>query len=290
MKNYSTSFLAVLHSEVVTLATCWLIELGNGDKIGFTDCDRPFTIDGVYYDPDGGFEPSDVSRGLDTDSNSMMLKSYFSSQLPESVVCSGQLRSARVFVFRVNPYELPDTLEDDPLTYDPIHRGMIRKLELTDQTYSAELGGLADLLSRTTGDVIQSTCRNDFCDVNGTASSSCGLDISDYTDSRTVTEVINPTVIQFGASVADNHYAGAEIIWQSGDNLGLKTACWFSNGQRIFLTDRMPNAIAVGDDFTITQVCGKGFSDCHRYGNISHFNGEPKIPGQNAQASLAPQN
>lgn len=52
----------------------------------------------------------------------------------------------------------------------------------------------------------------------------------------------------------------------------------------------MPNAIAVGDDFTITQTCAKGFSDCHAKGNISHFNGEPKIPGQNAIASLAPQN
>lgn len=283
MKNYSTSFLSVLNSEVVTLATCWLIELGNGDKIGFTDCDRPFTIDGVEYDPDGGFEPSDVSRGLDTASNSMMLKSYFSSQLPESVVCSGQLRSAKVFVFRVNPWELPDTLEDDPLTYDPVHRGMIKKLELTDQTYSAELGGLADLLSRTVGDVVQSTCRNTFCDAL------CGLNIADYTDSRSVTEVINPTLIQFGASVADNYYAGAKIIWQSGDNIGLETACRYSNGQRLHLLERMPNAIAVGDDFTITQVCGKSFSDCHSRGNIAHYNGEPDIPGQNAKASLAPQ-
>lgn len=284
MKNYSTSFLSVLNSEVVTLATCWLIELGDGTKLGFTDCDRPFTIDGVYYDPDGGFEASDVSRGLDAESNSMMIKSYFSVQLPESLVASGQLRGAKCHFFQVNPYELPTTLEDSPLTYNSLLRGYVKKMDLTDQTYRLEVGSLTDFLSRTTGDVTQPTCRNTFCD------NLCGLDISDYTDSRTVTEVINPTVIQFGASVADNYYAGAEIIWQSGDNLGLKTACRFSSGQRIFLTDRMPNAIAVGDDFTITQTCGKGFSDCHRYGNISHFNGEPKIPGQNAQASLAPQN
>lgn len=283
MKNYSTSFLNVLNSEVVTLATAWLIELGNGNKLGFTDCDRPFTIDGVFYDPDGGFEASDVSMGLDAESNSMMLKSYFSVQLPESVVASGQLRGAKCHFFQVNPYELPTTLEDSPLTYNSLLRGYVKKMELTDQTYTLEVGSLTDFLSRTTGDVVQANCRNEFCDPL------CGLDIADYTDSRSVTEVINPTAIQFGASVADNYYAGARIIWQSGDNIGLETACWFSNGQRIFLTDRMPNAIAVGDDFTITQVCGKSFSNCHSYGNISHYNGEPDIPGQNAKASLAPQ-
>lgn len=284
MKNYSASFLEVLNSEVNSLATCWQIELSNGDKFGFTDCDRPLTIDGITYQADGGFEASDVSRGLGTeDSNSISLRSYFSSTLPESVLASGQVRSAKVFIFRVNPYELPDTLEDSPLTYDPLVRGNINALELTDQTYVASLSGLKNSLSSTSGWMVQSTCRNSFCD------NLCGLDIEDYTDTRTVTEVINPTLIQMGASVADNYYAGGKIVWQTGDNLGLETACIYSNGQRIKLSDRMPNAIAVGDTFTITQTCGKSFANCHQYGNISHFNGEPKIPGQDAIASLAPQ-
>jgi uncharacterized phage protein (TIGR02218 family) len=174
MKNYSETFLAALNAEVNALVTCWQWELGNGSIFGFTDSDRAIEINGVTYQPDGGFKPSDIDRGLGTEPNSMQMQSYFSQTLPESVLTSGQVREARVFAFRVDPYNLPSSLNDNPLTFDPLIRGRIDKLTLTDQTYQATLAGLKDGLSKKTGYVVQNTCRNEFCDPI------CGLNIASY--------------------------------------------------------------------------------------------------------------
>jgi uncharacterized phage protein (TIGR02218 family) len=283
MKNYDSTFLATLNSEVNCLVTCWQWELGNGDIFGFTDGDRPIIIDGVTYQPDGGFKPSDIDRGLGTEPNSMAMQSYFSQTLPESILTSGQVREARVFAFRVDPYNLPETLEDDPLTFDPLIRGRIDKLSLTDQTYQATLSGLKDGLSKKTGYVVQNTCRNEFCD------SVCGLDIEDYTDTLEIVSIDSQTLFNIDLSFSEHFYTGGRIIWQTGDNLGLITACLYSKDSKIKILDKMPYPLQVGDTATIAQACNKTLPDCDRRGNRSHFNGEPKIPGDAVIASAVPQ-
>ncbi len=273
MKSYSTTFRATLNAATNTLATCWKITLPDDTAIAFTDFDRPLAIDGVTYQPEGGFQPSDIDRDLDFSPNQISVKSYFSQQLPVELFTSGQLRDASVFVFRVDPYNLPATLSDDPLTFDPLIRGAIGKITLTDQGYTAEVIGLQNRLATKQGWVTSSTCRNRFCD------DLCGLDIANFTDTIAVASVSNQAAIAVTSSFADNFYTGGTLIWQTGGNIGIQNICTYSNGSTIRLLDPAPNPIQSGDTATITRACGKSIADCWRYGNGLRFNAEPGLPG-----------
>lgn len=283
MKNYTESLILALSNEVNSLVTCWQIKLVSGQILGFTDSDRRFSIDGVVYNPEGGFIRSDIDRRLGSEASSIALSSYFSSLLPDTVIASGQLSNAQVFAFRVDPYNLPTTLSDSPYNYDPLVRGRIDKLTLTDQTYQATLEGLKDGLSKKTGWVVQSTCRNDFCD------RLCGLSIANYTDNFKVLNPLSPTYFTVNINYVEGLYNGGLITWKTGSNLGLQSVCIYSKESNIRILEWLPNPIGAGDTGTITQACLKTLTDCDRHGNRSHFNGEPNLPGESVINSHAPQ-
>ncbi len=274
MKTYAAAFQSALSAPTSFLCTCWLITLASGQKIGFTDFDRPIAIDDVTYQPAGGFKPSDVDRGLEFQANQVTLQSFFSAQLPESLFASGQLRDARVFVFRVDPANLPDSLSDRPLAYDPLIRGRLGALTLTDQTYEAAVQGLQAALESRQGWVVSPTCRNRFCD------GLCGLDIEDWTDSVTVIDVVNPQLIAIDRSFREGYYTGSRLIWQTGNNIGLEATITYSSASQVRLLVAPPNAIAIGDTLQVERASDKSFASCvSSFGNGARFNGEPGLPG-----------
>jgi len=279
MKPYSATFLATLQAPVNILATCWQIILADATAIAFTDFDRPLAIGGLTYQPSGGFQPSDVDRDLDFSPNQISVKSYFSSQLPVELFTSGRLRDASVFIFRVDPYNLPASLTATPLEFDPLLRGRIGKVTLTDMGYTAEVVGLQSGLNSKQGWVTSETCRFQFCDSN------CGLNIATYTDTITVATVSSRAAFTItGGGFPDNRYTGGRLIWQTGDNVGIENICTYSNGATIRLLDNAYASIQPGDTATITRNCGKALADCWSFGNGLRFGGEPAIPGGDAVA------
>jgi uncharacterized phage protein (TIGR02218 family) len=277
MKSYSSTFLATLNAQTKFLAYCWQLTLNDGTILGFTDFDRPLTIAGVVYQPDGGFRPSDFDRDLNNSADQITLQSYFSSQLPESVITSGQLRGARVFIFQVDPLNLPSSLDDNPLTYNPLSRGTIEQVTRTDQSFQATAQGLKSRLSNRQGWVMSPTCRNQFCD------QLCGLNISSYTDTVEISAPgSNNYSFTSNLSFSDNYYTGGKIIFIDGTNQGFETTVTYSNGSNIRCLDAPPNPLQTGYHATVQRACDKTFETCvAKFGNGTKFNGEVGLPGDN---------
>jgi uncharacterized phage protein (TIGR02218 family) len=274
MKNFSPTFLQTLYSGTRALSVCWQITLPGGTVLGFSDSDRPIVIDGITHDPDGGFRASDVDRSVENSADQITLESYFSEQITEAMILSGQLRGASVFIFQVDPRNLPSTLEDDPLTYNPLLRGRIAQVNRTDQIFTATVQGIHSRFGDRQGWQISPTCRNRFCDAL------CGLDIADYTNSATVESFTGNRIIVINFDFKDNEYTGGKLTWISGDNTDTETTIVYSNGRTLKLLDPALNPIQIGDQATIQRNCDKSFETCRViYGNATKFNGEIGLPG-----------
>jgi uncharacterized phage protein (TIGR02218 family) len=54
----------------------------------------------------------------------------------------------------------------------------------------------------------------------------------------------------------------------------------------ITLQQFMPNAIAIGDDYTISAGCDKQLATCKtKFNNVVNFRGFPHVPGQDMMVS-----
>lgn len=274
MKNYDSDFSNYLFQQQGYLATCWKIVRRDGETVGLTDFDRPLTIDGLTYECVGGFTPSDVDRNLGRVASQITLQSYFSDTITEADIVRGAYDGATVFVFRVNPTDLPTSLTATPYQYDPLVSGKLGRFTLTNQTYSVECRGLPDELGSSQGFVTSATCRNTFGD------SVCGVDVAGtWTVTRTVQEVISDYVVRFPDT--SEPFVGGILTWLTGDNTGLSSQIIAQSSGTLTLFYTFPNAVAVGDTANLSFACDKTFGTCsQRFGNRVNFQGEPDLPGQ----------
>lgn len=282
MKSYTTEFQATLNAAAAYLPTCWRITRQDGTVIGLTEFDRPLAIAGVTYQAVGGFSPSDVDRSLETSANQITLKSYFSAAIAESDIVRGAFNNAQVFVFKVDPFNLPTDLSAVPYQYEPLVSGRLGRFTLTDTGYAVESRGLQDRLSTTQGAMTSKTCRNKFCD------SICGLDIANFTESATLTAVNGPSFFTINQSRSENYYLGGILTWTGGANTGQTGQVIFSNGTQIRTLNPFANTVTAGDTCTIERGCDKTYRTCREiFGNKDHFNGEPGLPGQDELSKRA---
>jgi uncharacterized phage protein (TIGR02218 family) len=83
---------------------------------------------------------------------------------------------------------------------------------------------------------------------------------------------------------ADALFSLGRLTWSSGTNNGLaveiKEHRLVAGHARLTLWQAMPEAIAIGDAFTVTAGCDKSFATCRaRFANTDNFRGFPQIPG-----------
>jgi uncharacterized phage protein (TIGR02218 family) len=280
VKIYSPAFATAIANPVNAIANCCLITRRDGEKFGGTDWDRPIVIPGgwICY-PDGGFNPSDTDSDLSFQPKQISLESYYAG-ITEADLASGQFDFAKVRVIRVDPYNLPSSLTATPLEYDPVLNGSFGKLTLRHRSYLAETQSLIKLLATKTGWSMQKGCRNGFCD------DLCTLNISTFTDTRSVASTGNPQSFESSASFPLSYYLGGKLVWLTGGNAGRETTIVYSSGTNLRLLDRMPEAIAIGDTFTVERACDKSRYTCeHEFNNSQNFNGEHDIPQSDSYLS-----
>lgn len=275
MKTYSSTFLQTINNPFAYLPICWRITREDGIVIGTTEFDYPLVIDGVTYVPSAGFDPSDVDRSLENNANQISLRAPFSDLVSESDILGGVFNNAKIFVFRVDPHNLPSTLSPVSGIYEfePLVSGQIGRFTLTDLGYTAEARGLQERLSTRQGEVTSKTCRNKFGD------SICGKNLADYTVGVSVTGVIDSN--KFTISNGSNYYLGGKLTWTSGNNQGQTSQVIFQNGAEIHTLWPFKNPIQVNDTAQLQRNCDKQFTTCVSiFGNQNNFQGEPALPGQ----------
>ena len=269
MRRLSPEFEKHLLSEVTNLATCWRIIRQDGLELGFTDHDNSLAIDNLEYDSIAGFTPTTVESKSDMSVDNMEIEGFsFPSKITEAELLAGIYDYSEVEVFLVN-YE--DLSQGKMI----LKRGKLGEVTLSKQMFRAEIRGLTQHLSQTIGTVYSPTCQAILGD------NACRVNLATCTMKSQVTKVIDKqTFIAKALTQKPGYFAGGEVKFLSGDNLGSRMEVKEFDNSSVTLVLSMGGATQVGDIFTIVAGCDKAKETCmKKFNNILNFRGFPDVPG-----------
>lgn len=271
MKPISVALQAHLDGELTTLA--YLIKITRTDGVikGFTTFDRDLTISSVTYKAHGALTPSalESTSGLSTD-NLEVTGILNSDDITAGDIEAGLYDHARIDVYACNWADLTQGTVQ-------LRRGWLGQVALAGGHYTAELRGLHDLLQRVVGDYYTPECRYDLGD------SRCTVDLGPITVTGAVTSVTdNATFADTSRTEVDGIFNYGKLTWTGGANNGLSMEVknWDGSGLIFTLWLPMPNAITIGDTYSVYPGCDKRFTTCtNKFSNAINFGGFPYVPG-----------
>jgi uncharacterized phage protein (TIGR02218 family) len=258
----------------MTLVWCWLITRKDGTKLGFTTFDLPITIGGVTYYGGTGFSPSarQQSDDLERADNQQLMGVFDSTQITEKDLRIGLYDYAAIRCFLVDPSNPPTTLEDDPPKHIEFPDSYLGQVKRSDRTFEFEAKDSLSLLDTQIGSETSKFCRATLGDER------CGVNLSQYTHTNTVTGVYNRRIFEIDSDKANKYFDRGKITFTTGFNEGVTRDIAFYETHRITLIEPLPYGIAIGDEVTLVAGCNKTKFNCLIYNNIINFQGEPDIP------------
>lgn len=274
MKQVSTNLAGHLASEVTTLATCWKLKRRDNTILGFTDYDRDLIIDTVMYKASTGFSPGAIDSAGSLRVDNIEVEGMISSgSITEADILAGLYDFAEIEIFGVNYMDLSQGSIK-------LRRGWLGEVSLHKQQFIAEVRGLTQRLTQTTGEFYSASCRASLGD------SRCKVSMGAHTVTGSVTTA--PSSLQFldtSRSEASDLFTFGTVRFTSGANNGLsmevKEYLYTSgSGGQIILALPMPYPILAGDSYSMTKGCDKTLATCfNRFNNVVNFRGEPLVPG-----------
>ncbi|NVN87004.1 MAG: DUF2163 domain-containing protein [Rhodopseudomonas sp.] len=275
MRAIPAALQVKLDSDVTTLAQCWILRRRDGVVQGFTDHDSDLAIGGVSCRAGTGFAASEASQRFALSVDGAEISGALSdTALTEADLAAGRYDAATIETWLVD--------WSDPSLRILTARGSLGEVKREGQAFTAELRGLADLLSQESGRLYTASCGADLGDGR------CRVDLGNpaWRGSGTVTAVLGTSSVAvsgldgFGAAL----FNAGRLSWTSGANAGMaieiKQHRVVAGQVRLSLWQAMAEPIAAGDGFVVTAGCDKRFATCRdRFGNIANFRGFPQIPG-----------
>jgi len=275
MRQIPAALQAKLESGVTTLAQCWIVRRRDGVVQGFTDHDSDLVIGDVPCRAGTGFAASEASQRFALSVDGAEISGALSdAALTEADLAAGRYDAAAVETWLVD--------WSDPALRILTARGTLGEVKREGQEFSAELRGLADLLSQESGRLYTASCGADLGDGR------CRVDLGDpaWRGSGAVAAVLGTSRI--AVSGLDGFAAGlfnaGRLSWSSGENAGaaieIKQHSVVAGQTRLSLWQAMAEPVAPGDRFVVTAGCDKRFATCRdRFRNADNFRGFPQIPG-----------
>ena len=275
MRSVPAALQARLDAGVTTLAQCWVIRRRDGMVQGFTDHDRDLIVNGVVCRAASGLSASEASSRFDLSVESAEISGALSDDtLSEHDLAAGRYDAAQVESWLVDWSE--------PSLLLLTARGSLGEVRREGQAFTAELRGLADLLSQESGRLYTAHCGADLgdrrCRVN--------LNASAWRGSGVVSAALSPALITVSGleSFVDGLFTAGRLSWSSGANIGaaieIKLHRRSASETQLTLWQATSAPIAIGDRFAISAGCDKRFSTCRdRFANAVNFRGFPQIPG-----------
>lgn len=272
------------------LCHCWTVQRRDGVSLFFTDHDKIVPFRGNIYTPEGGFSASARRREGGLNASDMEI------QAPIKTVTFDDLRvgkweGAQIVEYVVNHrFPFSEPLEEQHyLLDDPRFDGEVWESDVLTQ---------AERLNRHVGRYYGYNCDAVWGDAR------CGVDIAPWTIEECAVKSLNAQFLYDftvdpsdigntlnGASVSDDFFNFAEVLWLTGDNEGgsSQVKTYYHNvagDRRIVLQIRPPFPIKIGDTFDLLAGCNllPGIDDStghckNRYDNIKRFRGWPTTPG-----------
>jgi uncharacterized phage protein (TIGR02218 family) len=222
-----------------------------------------------------GFAASEAAQRFDLSVDGAEISGALSDEaLREADLAAGRYDAAAIESWLVD--------WSDPSLRLLTARGTLGEIRREGQAFTAELRGLADLLSQESGRLYTAGCGADLGDAR------CRVDLAGpaWRGGGAVSAVLGTSHIAVSGleGFAVELFSGGRLTWSSGANAGsaieIKQHRAVAGQIRLSLWQAMAEPIAIGDPFVVTAGCDKRFATCRdRFGNAVNFRGFPQIPG-----------
>lgn len=270
-----------LAGGVTTLCHCWRLTLADATVMGFTDHDRPLSVDGTAFAPDSGMAASEMrhAEGMSV-AVADVVGALSADAITEGDILDGRYDGAVVETLLVNWAA--------PAEFVPLGRASIAKVTRSDGRFVAELEGMARGLAAVHGRVLGRHCDAAL----GDGRCKVALGQPAYKGSGTVTALDGPDgIVASGLDAyADGWFSAGSIMWTSGAKAG--------RSERVAASRRLTAGTALsywpatvsrpqpGDTFDIHAGCDKSFATCKaKFANALNFRGFPHLPGNDSAYS-----
>lgn len=289
MKDLAPGLQAHLDTRSTTMALCWKITRRDGLVQGFTEHDSDLTFGGefaldfitdeyafdagqpVTYLASSGFTASRMQQSLGLAPDNLNVDGALSSDtINEDDLAAGLYDNAEVALFWVNWENTAERITMDA--------GNIGEVERRETAFSAEFRSMVHRLNQKGGRLYQRSCDailgDARCKVDLTSGSFRGTgDLAAGSSGR------NLVLTGIGA-FASGFFTYGVLAFTTGANAGLRFEVKSHVGTAVKLWEIPPEAVAIGDDFTITAGCAKDAGMCKvKFSNLANFRGFPHIPG-----------
>lgn len=264
------------HLSSGTTTMCWCYKVVRADNIsmGFTDHDKNLMFDGVNYEALSGFTGSELheSLGLSVD-NLDVHGSITSDRIKEVDILNGLYDDANIYIYRVNWADVSQRIL--------MKRGTLGELTRSNTMFKAEVRGLSHYLNQPNGRLYQFNCDVDL------GSSKCGVNLSGYTSTGTISAVLESRLITVTGAITSaitDFYTRGKLTWTSGNNIGksieVKYHSKIGGICNLEIWQSTVHPMLVGDTFSIHAGCDKRPNTCKdKFNNFINYRGFPYMPG-----------
>ena len=267
-----------LSSPVLTLCRCILIELTDGQKLGYTNFSRDLIIDDVIYRSRRAFDPTALERKLGIEADNEEMRGAFSDSITENLIFSDRFQEARIITAVVDWRNPPSSLLSLP--DEQVQVGYIGEItSKSGETYTLENLTEGSIKLRQSRDEKTSpSCRWSFGQDNGDGTGCLKIPptyttyVASVGDRRSFDVYGDFTNLEWGkCSFVDGKNKSAtytiyQIIQQSNQRT------------RIELFTGASDSIATHDKVILTAGCKRTYDACkNTWNNVQNFGGIPSF-------------
>jgi uncharacterized phage protein (TIGR02218 family) len=264
--------------EVTTVCHCWRLTRKDRQVTGYTDHDRPLTVDGTAFEPQSGFSASEARDTLGLAVDTVDVEGALSSALiRDEDIAAGLYDGAKVETFLVNWREPDD--------FAVVRTATIGKITRSDERFIAELESLVSRLDQPSGRSVSRLCDAEL----GDARCTFDLDRPGFKAIGAVEglEVPDKIVVSGLGAFEPAWFSFGTLTWTTGARTGRTERIVDHRvaGGDVFLVlqPRVGPAIVIGDVFSVVAGCDKTFATCKaKFDNALNFRGFPHLPGNDA--------
>ncbi|HVV32601.1 MAG TPA: DUF2163 domain-containing protein [Vitreimonas sp.] len=274
MRDVPGSMTAALADGATTFAHVWRVTRADGVVLGFSDHDRPLSLDDLSCDPISAATLGAVEKSTALSVDTASLSGALSADaITEEDLRRGLWDGARVDIFRVD--------WRDTRVRVHLFAGNIGEVRRGVSAFEAELRGLQAPLNVPVGRVFSRFCDADLGDAR------CSKDISSsiFSGAGVVSEVLSQTSLRASglSAYAEGWFARGKVVWSDGGSS--EVAAHHNDGSLavLELLDPAGDVLIAGAAFTIYAGCDKRIETCRaKFANTANFRGFPHMPGNDA--------
>lgn len=281
MREIPAALAAHLAGSATTLADAWIVRRTDGAVFGFTDHDRPISVDGTICTPVSGFDPTTARRNVGFAPGDEEISGALTSELiTDADLAAGLWDGASIAVYLVNWQASEEALL--------VRTGRLGEVTASDGAFKAELRGPAARLDQPTGRLYSR-----FCDAM-LGDGRCAVSLAGWRWSATVafSSTARVLVVDGVEDRPAGLFSGGRLTFESGA-LAATVAAVDEHladdfGVRLVLRHDLDAVPAAGDGLTLEAGCDKDYATCRdRFGNHENFRGFPQMPGRDFVFSYA---